>query len=316
MKKNKSQLGISRRKMLQIGGLAAGGIGTGTLAKASAEMNMNDQEAKKVAFITGGARGIGRAIAVELAKEGHDIALFDIADQMNTVPYPMSNSNDMDLTTKKVEAQGVKCIQLKGDVRSSKDLNRTLKQTLDTFGRLDIVIANAGIANMGMIEQMTDDAWEDVIGVNLIGVARTLKATIPHLRKQKEGRIVVIASVSGRGGSPGMSAYNSSKWGVIGLTKSVAGEVSKANITCNAICPTAIATPMLENEFVRNLWSPSNPTSEGIDQAMKGSHLLPMGMLDPIEIANAVVFLCSEKAKAITGIAMDVAAGSTARNNA
>lgn len=314
MRKKKSNM--SRRKMIKIGGLAAGGISTTTFAHASTELNQLNQVSNKVAFITGGARGIGRAIAVELAKEGNNIALFDIADQMGTVPYPMSNNSDMTVTKNLVEAEGMRCLTLKGDVRNSEDLKSALEKTVSTLGRLDIVIANAGIANMGMIEQMADDAWEDVIGVNLIGVAKTLKASIPHLRKQKEGRIVVIASVSGRGGSPGMSAYNSSKWGVIGLTKSVAGEVGNANITCNAICPTAIATPMLENDFVRNLWSPSDPTSEGINQAMKRSHLLPIGMLDPIEIANATVFLCSEKAKAITGIAMDVAAGSTARNNA
>ena len=316
MKTRELNSNISRRKMMKTSGLVAAGIGTSTVASASSSINQNLEQKGKVAFITGGARGIGRAIAVALAQEGANIVLCDIADQMSTVPYPMGSTSDLEQTKKLVEEQGVECLVTIADVRDSEQLMKAVKSTVDQFGRLDMVIANAGIANMGFIEQMSDEAWEDVVQVNVMGVARTLKATIPELRKQDSGRIVVIASVSGRGGSPGMSAYNSSKWAAIGLTKSVAGEVGSANITCNAICPTAIATPMIDNEFVTKLWNPKNPTPEGVDEVMKGSHLLPVGRLDPMEIAHATVFLCSDKAKAITGIAMDVAAGSTANNNA
>lgn len=315
-KKDSNPNQLSRRQMVKNSGLAMAGLGTTGLAMANPAPTASKQQAGKVALITGGARGIGRAIAVALAKEGANIVICDIAAQMSTIAYPMSNPDDMATTKKLVEAEGVKCLSMKADVRSSADLNKVVAQTITDFGRLDMVIANAGIANMGYIEQMADDAWEDVIAVNLVGVARTLKATIPALRKQNTGRIVVIASVSGRGGSPGMSAYNSSKWGAIGLAKSIAGEVGNNNITCNAICPTAIDTPMLQNDFVKKLWSPSNPTSEGLNAAMKRSHLLPVGLLDPKEIANAAVFLCSPQANFITGVALDVAAGSTANNNA
>lgn len=307
---------LSRRQMVKNSGLAMAGISTTSLAMTNPAPTTSKQQAGKVALITGGARGIGRAIAVALAKEGANIVICDIAAQMSTIAYPMGSSDDMTMTKKLVEAEGVKCLSMQADVRSSADLNKVVAQTITDFGRLDMVIANAGIANMGFVEQMEDDAWEDVIAVNLVGVARTLKATIPQLRKQNAGRIVVIASVSGRGGSPGMSAYNSSKWGAIGLTKSVAGEVGNNNITCNAICPTAIDTPMLQNDFVRKLWSPINPTPAGLNERMKGSHLLPVGLLDPKEIANAAVFLCSPQANFITGVALDVAAGSTARNTA
>ncbi len=307
---------LSRRQMVKNSGLAMAGLSTTSLASTNASSTTTKQQVGKVALITGGARGIGRAIAIALAKEGANIVICDIAAQMSSIAYPMGNSEDMTTTKKLVEAEGVKCLSMQADVRSSTDLNKVVTQTVADFGRLDIVIANAGIANMGFIEQMDDDAWEDIIAVNLVGVARTLKATIPQLRKQNTGRIVVIASVSGRGGSPGMSAYNSSKWGAIGLTKSVAGEVGNNNITCNAICPTAIDTPMLQNDFVKKLWSPTNPTAAGLNEQMKGSHLLPIGLLDPKEIANAAVFLCSPQANFITGVALDVAAGSTARNTA
>lgn len=317
-KENANPNQLSRRQMVKNSGLAMAGLGTTSIAMTNPAPapTTAKQQAGKVALITGGARGIGRAIAVALAKEGANIVICDIAAQMPTIAYPMGSSDDMAATKKLVEAEGVKCLSMQADVRSSADLNKVVAQTVADFGRLDIVVANAGIANMGYIEQMADDAWEDVVAVNLVGVARTLKATIPQLRKQNAGRIVVIASVSGRGGSPGMSAYNSSKWGAIGLTKSVAGEVGNNNITCNAICPTAIDTPMLQNDFVKKLWSPSNPTSEGLNESMKRSHILPVGLLDPKEIANAAVFLCSPQANFITGVALDVAAGSTANNNA
>lgn len=314
-KENKSA--ISRRNILKNAGLAAVGVGvsTATFAQETKQVIKGPLEGK-VAFITGAARGIGRAIAIALAKQGADISLFDIAGQIDSVGYPMSRPMDLDETGEMIEVEGRKCVTKQGDVRSSQDLMVAVHDTIVRLGRIDIVVANAGIANMGMIDQMDDQAWDDVVNVNLTGVARTLKATIPELKKRDSGKIVVISSVSGRGGSPGMSAYAASKWGVIGLTKSVAREVGPANITCNAICPTAIATPMIENDAVRQAWSPDDPTSAGVDKNMRKGHALPVGMLDPIEIANAAVFLCSDQAKAITGIAMDVAAGSTAKNNA
>lgn len=321
MKNNsKESTPISRRQMVKNSSLAVAGLSVGNITNSTTpnpHSTINHQEQKgKVALITGGARGIGRATAIALAKQGANIVLCDIAAQIESIKYPMAVPADLVATKKLVEAEGVKCLSMVADVRKSSDLNKVVAQTITDFGRLDIVVANAGIANMGYLEQMEDEAWEDVIAVNLVGVARTLKATIPQLRKQNAGRIVVIASVSGRGGSPGMSSYNASKWGAIGLTKSVAGEVGNSNITCNAICPTAIDTPMLQNEFVRNLFNPANPTPEGLDEAMKRSHLLPIGLLDPMEIANAVTFLCSSQANFITGVALDVAAGSTARNSA
>ena len=318
MKKNPQETtNLSRRQMVKNSGLAVAGLGIANVAATNPiKVSTNKNQTGKVALITGGARGIGRSIALSLAKEGANIVICDIADQIPSISYPMAVPADLAETKKIVEAEGVKCLSMKADVRKSADLKKVVEQTIADFGRLDIVVANAGIANMGYMEQMDDEAWEDVIAVNLVGVARTLKATIPELRKQEKGRIVVIASVSGRGGSPGMSAYNASKWGVIGLTKSVAGEVGKSNITCNAVCPTAIDTPMLQNDFVRKLWSPNNPTPEGLNEGMKRSHLLPVGLLDPMEIANAVTFLCSPQANFITGVALDVAAGSTARNSA
>ncbi len=315
-KKTVSPNQLSRREMVKNSSLVVAGLSTTALANASLATSSSKQQTGKVALITGGARGIGRAIAIALAKEGANIVICDIAEQIPSIVYPMAKPEDLTTTKKLVEAEGVKCLSMKTDVRSSADLNSVVKQIIADFGRLDIVVANAGIANIGFIEQMDDQAWEDIISVNLVGVARTLKATIPHLRQQNAGRIVVIASISGRGGSPGVSSYNASKWGVIGLTKSVAGEVGNNNITCNAICPTGIDTPMLQNDFVRKLWNPENPTSEGLHQTMKKSHLLPVGLLDPMEIANAVVFLCSPQASFITGVALDVAAGATARNTA
>ena len=283
---------LSRRQMVKNTTLAAAGLGVANIAATNpVEQSSNKNQTRKVALITGGARGIGRAIALSLAKEGANIVICDIADQIPSILYPMAVPADLAETKRLVELEGVKCLSMKADVRKSADLKKVVNQTIADFGRLDIVVANAGIANMGYMEQMDDDAWEDVVAVNLVGVARTLKATIPALRKQEKGRIVVIASVSGRGGSPGMSAYNASKWGVIGLTKSVAGEVGNSNITCNAVCPTAIATPMLQNEFVQKLWSPNNPTSEGLNERMKGSHLLPVGLLDPMEIALSLIHI-------------------------
>jgi SDR family mycofactocin-dependent oxidoreductase len=313
-KKQKS----NRRQMLKKSLLAAGGlsiIGTGaTQAKPSPPQTQRLEG--KVAFITGGARGIGRAIALRLAEFGAKVAVCDITSQIESVPYPLATQTDLAQTLNLINGLKIGGMAFQADVRDRTQMQAAVKRVVDLWGRLDILVCNAGIVTIGPLENMSEAAWRDVIDVNLTGAAICMQAAIPQMRAQGEGRIINIASVNGRKGSAGASSYNASKWGLIGLTKSIALEVGNDNITVNAICPTGVNTDMLNNEFMRNAINPQNPTEEGLNKVVREDHSLPVGLLSPSDIADSVAFLCSPEAKYISGVALDVAAGSTAINNA
>ena len=319
MKKDKqanlaAQKGTSRRAMLKSGLLAGGVAMANPLLDAS-----NTKKAQfegQVAFVTGGARGIGRASALQFAKNGAHVALFDIAQQIESVKYPMSNVEDLAETQRLVENEGVNCMSFQGDVRKLAQIKGAVSKVIEEWGSIDFLLANAGIATLGPLESMTEAEWKDVLDVNLSGPAFCIQAISPHMKKQKFGRIVCISSINGRRGSAGAPSYTASKWGLIGLTKSVALELGKFDITANAICPTGVNTGMFNNELLRNAMSPGNPTEEAVNEILYEEHALPVGMLKPDDIADSVLFFCSPQAKRITGVVLDVAAGTTALNSA
>ena len=261
----------------------------------------------KVAFITGAARGQGRAHAVRLAADGASVIAVDLCEQIASVPYPLATPEDLAATVKLVEDTGARIVARHGDVRDRASLSSALQAGLDEFGRLDIVVANAGIAPM----QSGDDGWRDVIDVNLTGVYNTIKAAIPTMVKQGTGgSIVLISSAAGLAGiaSPdaGSVGYAAAKHGVVGLMRVYANLLAKQSIRVNSIHPTGVETPMINNEFTRG-WLAA--MAAGSDSAGGMGNALPVEVLQADDIANAVAWLVSDQACYITGVILPVDAG-------
>jgi SDR family mycofactocin-dependent oxidoreductase len=261
----------------------------------------------KVAFITGAARGQGRAHAVRLAADGASVIAVDLCDQIASVPYPLATPEDLAATVKLVEDTGARIVASQGDVRDRTSLSSALQAGLDEFGRLDIVVANAGIAPM----QSGDDGWRDVIDVNLTGVYNTIKVAIPTMVKQGTGgSIVLISSAAGLAGvaSPdaGSVGYAAAKHGVVGLMRVYANLLAKQSIRVNSIHPTGVETPMINNEFTRG-WLAA--MAAGSDSAGGMGNALPVEVLQAEDIANAVAWLVSDQAQYITGVTLPVDAG-------
>lgn len=272
----------------------------------------------KVVLITGGARGQGRSHAVAFAREGADVAICDIAGQIDTVPFPMGTAEDLQETARLVEAEGRRCLSVKADVRDLAQMQGFVDQARSELGRVDFLLANAGISTYASIAEMSDQEWRDVIDVNLTGVFHAIKAVLPGMIEQQSGRIVATASQAGKMGMPHIGHYVASKWGLIGLVKTVAREVAHLGITANVICPTAVDTPMIHNEASYGLFRPDkeNPTREDAEEAMRALNAMPIAWVDPIDITNAIMFLCSDDARYITGETISVAAGQNATNAA
>ena len=260
----------------------------------------------KVAFVTGAARGQGRAHAVKLATEGADIIAVDLCDQIASVPYPMATPGDLAATVKLVEDTGARIVARQGDVRDRTSLKTALQAGLDELGRLDIVIANAGIAPMA-----GQHAWQDVIDVNLTGVYHTVDIAMkPMIKQGTGGAIVLTSSVAGLVGlaSPaaGSLGYAAAKHGIVGLMRVYANLLAPHSIRVNSTHPAGVSTPMIDNEFTRK-WL------EGMAEEVNGGpnmgNALPVQTLEPEDIANAVLWLVSDAARYVTGVALPVDAG-------
>ena len=198
-----------------------------------------------VALVTGAARGQGRSHAVGLARDGADVVICDIDADIKTVPYPLSRSDDIKHTADLVTAAGRNCLMAVCDVRASAAVDALVGQAIERFGKLDIVVANAGIVSFGRVQELSDEDWNDVLSVNLTGAFHTMRAALPHMISRKYGRIVATASMAARGGTANAAHYVASKWGIIGLVKSLAREVARDGITVNAVCPANVDTAMI-----------------------------------------------------------------------
>lgn len=263
--------------------------------------------AGKVAFITGAARGQGRAEALRLAADGADIIAIDLCGQIASVPYPLATPDDLAATVKLVEDTGARIVALQADVRDEEALRAALQTGMDQLGRLDIVVANAGIAPM----QSGPDGWRDVIDVNLTGVHHTVEAAIPHLVAQGDGgSIVLISSAAGLigigGGDRGSIGYTAAKHGVVGLMRAYANFLAPHSIRVNSIHPTGVDTPMINNEFTRD-WL--RQVSEESNAPTDFANALPVQVVQAEDIANAVAWLVSDQARNVTGVTLPVDAG-------
>ncbi|CAM4188624.1 mycofactocin-coupled SDR family oxidoreductase [Nocardia ninae] len=267
----------------------------------------------KVAVITGGARGQGRAHAVALAAAGADIVVCDIAEQIASVPYPMSAEDDLAETAKLVEETGRRCVPLRADVRSQTEMNAVAQRAIDDFGHIDILIANAGIASNAPIAEMGDEMWQDMIDTNLNGVFHSIRAVLPHMIERRWGRIVATSSIVARMGVRNAGHYAAAKWGVVGLVKSVSLEVVEYGITVNAVLPGGVDTDMIQNPAMYRLMLPDkeNPTREDVMEMFAAGP--PNGdLIAPDEVADAVLLLVSEHGRHFNGEALTISGGISA----
>jgi len=256
----------------------------------------------KVALITGAARGQGRAHA-----DGADVIAVDFCEQIASVRYPLATADDLAATVKLVEDTGSRIVAKQGDVRERASLAAAVRAGLDEFGRLDIVVANAGIAPM----QSGEDGWRDVIDVNLTGVYHTVEAAIPVMTSQGTGgSIVLISSAAGLAGigsaDAGAIGYAAAKHGLVGLMRVYANLLAPHDIRVNSLHPCGVDTPMINNEFTRQ-WLADVVASSDSPQNM--GNALPVEILQPEDIANAVAWLVSDQARYITGVTLPVDAG-------
>jgi len=266
----------------------------------------------KVAFITGAARGQGRAHAVRLAQEGADIIAVDICKDVEGA-LPMATPEDLAETESLVKAHGRRVVAAQADVRDFDTLKAAVDDGVAQLGRLDIIVANAGIASLGgPVQSMNRESWQDTIDINLTGVWNTARAAVQHIIDGgRGGAIVLTSSVGGMKALPGMSHYVSAKHGVVGLMRSLAVELAPYNIRVNSVHPSNVNTPMLMNEGTYRLFRPDleNPTQADAAVILQMMHSLPVPWVEPEDVASAVAFLASEDARYITGVPLPVDAG-------
>lgn len=261
----------------------------------------------RVAFITGAARGQGRSHAVRLAREGADIIALDIcAPASPSVTYTPATRDDLDETARLVENEGRKILFREVDVRDDAALRGLVADGIEQFGRLDIVVANAGVLSWGRIWELTDEQWDTVIGVNLTGTWRTLRATVPAMIEAGNGgSIVVVSSSAGIKATPGNGHYSASKHGLTALTNTLAIELGEFGIRVNSIHPYSVDTPMIEPEAMMEIFA-KHPS---FVHSFPPMPVQPNGFMAADEVADVVAWLAGDGSGTLTGTQIPVDKG-------
>ena len=269
---------------------------------------MAGRVAGKVAFITGGARGQGRSHAIRLAEEGADIIAVDSFQDYDTVPYPMATETEMAETVKAVEALDRRIVATHADVRDAAGLKDAVDDGVAQLGRLDIVCANAGICIVQAWDEVTPASWQDTLDVNLTGVWNTIAVSAPHLIAAGGGSIICTSSTAGIKGMPFLASYVAAKHGVVGIARTMANELAAHKIRVNTVHPTGVDTPMGTGLGGLEALISRDPNLGPIFM-----NTLPVEIVDPRDISNAVLFLASDEAQYVTGLEFTVDAGNTIR---
>ncbi len=265
----------------------------------------------KVAFVTGGARGQGRSHAVAYAKHGADVVVTDICENIETNPYDLGTSDELEETASLIEDEGQQALAIEMDVRNEDEVEAAVEQAIDEFGHIDILANNAGIFNSSEMVEMDEQMWDEMIDTNLKGVWLCSKHVGKHFVDRGEGgKIVTTSSTAGLVGALASGHYVATKWGVRGLTKTLALELAEYDVNVNCVCPTGVDTPMIAGyteaygeemlEEIAGLTGPFNVFGEG-------------GMIDSEDITEAYLWLSSDAARYVTGIELPVDAGMTAK---
>jgi SDR family mycofactocin-dependent oxidoreductase len=263
--------------------------------------------AGKVAFITGAAHGQGRATALALAREGARIAAFDLARPLSYPGYTMGSRSELDSLAAACAELGSECLGFSGDVRDDTAITAAVDATVSLFGRIDILFNNAGICAYGLAHELTEEAWDTMLDINLKGPWLVARRVIPTMMRQRSGVIINNSSIAGLRGMGRLSHYSASKWGLTGLTKSWAIELAPYGIRVNSIHPTGVNTPM--NDGLAAL---EGLTPQEIAERSAGN-LLPVPWIEPEDVANAVLYLASDRARYVTGTPLVIDAGLLSR---
>jgi meso-butanediol dehydrogenase/(S,S)-butanediol dehydrogenase/diacetyl reductase len=251
-----------------------------------------------VAIVTGGARGIGRGIALELARAGAHVVVADLP----------SVQAEPDATCKALEAEGVQALAVHVDVRDWSQVQAMAKAALDRFGHIDVLVNNAGVIGVAPVVMMSEEEWDRVLDVNVKGTFLCCKAVAPHMIQRRSGRIVNLSSQAGKRGGPGVAHYCASKWAVLGFTQSLALELAGSNVTVNAVCPGEVDSAMWRETLLPALAAGRGGTAEEAWESWIKERV-PLGRPQtPEDIGQAVVFLC--RADNITGESINVTGGS------
>lgn len=269
----------------------------------------------KVALITGGARGQGRSHALTFAREGADVVICDVAGQLPTAPYSLASEEELSETARSVEEFDRRCLAVRTDVRNSEQIREVAERAIDEFGRIDILLANAGIESFGKAWELSDEQWDEMIGVNLTGVWKSCRAVIPHMIERGAGVILITSSIGGLRGLANQAHYCATKHGVVGLMRTLAIELAPHGIRVNTVHPSSVDTPIIKNQAMYTLFSGGNPdaTLDEVTPAFRDLNLLDIPWMEPQDISNAMLWLASDDARYITGAAIPVDAGLMAK---
>lgn len=277
---------------------------------------MTGRLTNKIALITGAARGIGRAQAVRFAEEGADIVAVDVCGPIDTVHVPSSTPDDLAETASLVERAGGRVVTEIVDVRDSEELRAAADRGAAELGGIDIVCATAGVTSRGNAVELSEAAWRIMLDVNLTGVWNTCTASAPHLISRGAGSMVLVSSIAGLRGLIGVAHYTAAKHGVVGLMRSLAHDLAPHGVRVNCVHPTNVDTPLIQNGLVRSGFRPDldrPPTRDEFAAAATRMNLLAVPWVQPVDVANASLFLVSDEARYITAVSLPVDAGSTQR---
>jgi SDR family mycofactocin-dependent oxidoreductase len=262
----------------------------------------------KVALITGAARGQGRSHAVRLASEGADIIGIDLCGDLETIPYPLATPDDLEETARLVHETGARMVSAIVDVRDAEALSDAVSSGAERLGRLDIAVANAGVCTIQRWDELTPALWDTVIGINLTGTWNTCVAALPHMLAGGGGSLILISSVAGLKGQPFLAPYVASKHGMVGIMRTLANELASQGIRANSIHPTGVNTPMLVGLSGLTERIEASPDTGSIFL-----NSLPVDVISPADVSDAVLYLSSEESRFVTGLTLTVDAGSSAR---
>ncbi|ABW13826.1 short-chain dehydrogenase/reductase SDR [Parafrankia sp. EAN1pec] len=263
----------------------------------------------KVAVITGAARGLGRASALRLAEEGADIIALDLAADPGLTSYAMSGANDLECTAEALRSLGRRVVTGYADVRDLDAVVASIEAGVRELGRLDLVCANAGMVSYGGVLDLTETQWRDLLDVHITGSWHTVRASAPHLIAAGGGSIVLTSSVAGLRAEAGVAHYVTAKHGLVGLMRNLAVELAPHGIRANSVHPTMTKTRMITNESTQALIASGAEAGISAEDAARKRHLLDVPWIEAIDVANAVLYLHSDEARYITGVALPVDAG-------
>lgn len=266
----------------------------------------------KVAFITGVARGQGRSHALTLAREGASIIGLDLCGKPTTTAYPGTTEEDLQETVRLVKNAGGQIFVDIADTRDYEAVKDVFDRGLAQFGRIDIVVPNAGICSGAKTWEIEPEDWREMVDINLNGVFHTVKAAVPTMIAQNQGgAIVFIGSTEALKGAENISSYAASKHGVTGLMTSLARELGQYNIRVNSVNPTCVDTDMINNDFVYGLFRPDldKPSRDDVIDTFSGTHILPVPWMQPEDVSNAILYLVTDPGRYITATPLVIDAG-------